>query len=125
MATLSCLAGETIINKEAVQVWSYRCVALLSLVFLLLGRKTCEHFLTVIFSTRKKFKRTIFKMAVIFRFKSVLFFLLLICCVVNVDCDDEIWRKDMTEEIYIATSHEGFEYVNLTCSKEKVSCNKL
>ncbi len=31
----------------------------------------------------------------------------------------------MTEEIYIATSHEGFEYVNLTCSKEKVSCNKL
>ena len=31
----------------------------------------------------------------------------------------------MTEEIYIATSHEGFEYVNLTCSKEKVTCNKF
>ena len=57
----------------------------------------------------------------IFRFKSVLFCSIWLSCVVFVNCDDEIWKKDMTEEIYIATSHEGFEYVNLTCSKEKVT----
>jgi hypothetical protein len=54
------------------------------------------------------------------RNKSGIVVLLLIGCVSFVGCDDEIWKKDMTEEIYIATSHEGFEYVNLTCSKEKV-----
>ena len=44
------------------------------------------------------------------------------CCMLA-HCDEELWKKDMTDEIYIETSHEGFEYVNLTCSKDKVCCH--
>jgi hypothetical protein len=36
-------------------------------------------------------------------------------------CEQQLWEKDMTEEIYITASNEGFEYVNLTCSVDKVN----
>jgi len=36
-------------------------------------------------------------------------------------CDQEIWEKDMTNEIYIENANDGFEYVNLTCTAEKVT----
>ena len=35
-------------------------------------------------------------------------------------CEQELWEKDMTKEIYIENSNEGFEFVNLTCSDDKV-----
>ena len=54
------------------------------------------------------------------RFKSVILYLFFGLTLVR--CDEELWKKDMTDEIYIATSHEGFEYVNLTCTNEEVKC---
>jgi len=35
-------------------------------------------------------------------------------------CDQELWKKDMTDEIYIENSNEGFDHVNLTCDKSFV-----
>jgi hypothetical protein len=40
---------------------------------------------------------------------------------VGVLSDQELWEKDMTKEIYIENSNEGFEYVNLTCTNDKVT----
>ncbi len=59
------------------------------------------------------------KMTELCQLKSVLLYLFFI--IICVRCDEELWKKDMTDEIYIATSHEGFEYVNLTCTNEEVN----
>ena len=32
----------------------------------------------------------------------------------------ETWEKDMSEEIYIEASHEGFSSVKLTCGKKRM-----
>jgi hypothetical protein len=32
----------------------------------------------------------------------------------------EVWEKDMTDEVYIEASHEGFHSVQLTCGKKRM-----
>lgn len=32
----------------------------------------------------------------------------------------ETWEKDMSDEIYIEASHEGFESVNLSCGNKRM-----
>ena len=39
-----------------------------------------------------------------------------LCCV----CEGEVWEKDMSEEIYIEASHEGFEGVELSCGRKSM-----
>ena len=32
----------------------------------------------------------------------------------------ETWEKDMSDEIYIEASHEGFESINLSCGNKRM-----
>ena len=39
-----------------------------------------------------------------------------LCCV----CEGEVWEKDMSEEVYIEASHEGFTEVVLSCGRNSM-----
>ena len=47
-------------------------------------------------------------------------FSLLICSAVCWVCKGEVWEKDISEEIYIEASHEGFEGVELSCGRKSM-----
>ena len=48
-----------------------------------------------------------------------LFSLSLWCSLVLV-CVGEVWEKDMSEDIYIEASHEGFTSVELSCGRKSM-----
>ena len=39
-----------------------------------------------------------------------------LCCV----CEGEVWEKDMSEEVYIEASQEGFTEVVLSCGRNSM-----
>jgi len=49
--------------------------------------------------------------------------LLLLTVLTLVNVNGEMWEKDMSDEIYIESSFEGFNYVKLACGKKRMIVN--
>ena len=49
-----------------------------------------------------------------------IFSLFLLFSLVLVVCVGEVWEKDMSEDIYIEASHEGFTSVELSCGRKSM-----
>ena len=45
---------------------------------------------------------------------------LLLCSPLFWLCEGEVWEKDMSEDIYIEASHDGFTAVELSCGKKNM-----
>ena len=49
-----------------------------------------------------------------------MFFSLSLWCSLVLVCVGEVWEKDMSEDIYIEASHEGFTSVELSCGRKSM-----
>ena len=49
-----------------------------------------------------------------------MFFFLFLWGSLLLECVGEVWEKDMSEDIYIEASHEGFTAVELSCGRKSM-----
>ena len=47
-------------------------------------------------------------------------FILLLCLSLACVSEGEVWEKDMSEDIYIEASHDGFRSVELSCGRKSM-----